>query len=97
MHGSTTTLAAPAASDLIRVQEIPVAASVDEAAHLLRICRTNVYPLIAAGELKSFILGRRRLITGESIARLMRSRQQAEYTPTCDAPRRDDRLDRKRK
>ena len=69
---------------LFQVQQIPVAATVDEAAHLLRTSRSRVYELLEANELRSFLLGRKRLVCGESIAALMREREQHAYAATCE-------------
>ena len=48
--------------------------SVNETARLLSIGRTSIYAMIADGRLKSFKLGRRTLIRGESIRRLVDER-----------------------
>lgn len=69
---------------LVRVQDLPAAATVDETAQLLRTSRSTVYGLFETGELKSFSLGRKRLVSGASIAQLMRDREQESYTPTCE-------------
>ena len=73
-------------SDAVRVQHIPLSNTVQGAASLLNIGTTAIYELLQSGELKSFTLGRRRLITGESIADLIRRNQQTDYAPTCDSP-----------
>lgn len=48
-----------------------IAASVSETARTLGIGRTLVYEMIADGRLETFKLGRRRLVTIESIRRLV--------------------------
>ena len=48
--------------------------SVNETARLLSIGRTSIYAMIADGRLESFKLGRRTLIRGESIRRLVDGR-----------------------
>lgn len=45
--------------------------SVNETARLLCVGRTSIYAMIADGRLESFKLGRRTLIRGESIRRLV--------------------------
>jgi len=45
--------------------------SVKETARLLSMGRTSIYAMIADGRLESFKLGRRTLIKGESIRRLV--------------------------
>jgi excisionase family DNA binding protein len=69
-----------------RVQEIPISNTVKQAAALLQVGITTVYGLLQTGELKGFSLGRKRLITGESIAELLRVRVQAGYERLGDAP-----------
>ena len=71
-------------AEIVRVQEIPAAATIDEAAHLLRTSRNTVYQLLEAGALRSFSLGRKRLVSGNSIAQLMRDCEQETYAPMCD-------------
>lgn len=48
-----------------------LAYSVNETARLLSLGRTSIYALIADGRLETFKLGRRTLIRGESIRRLV--------------------------
>jgi excisionase family DNA binding protein len=71
------------AAPIVRVQEVPAAATVDETAHVLRTSRNTVYSLLDSGELRSFTLGRKRLVVGDSIAALIRKREQPTYMPTC--------------
>jgi excisionase family DNA binding protein len=47
-----------------------IAVSINEARTALGVGRTKVYELIAEGKLKTFRIGRRRLITLESIRTL---------------------------
>ena len=74
---------AASAQGAVHVEAIPAAATVVEAAHLLRSSRSRIYELMEQGELRSFSLGRKRLISGESIAALIRAREHQVYTPTC--------------
>jgi excisionase family DNA binding protein len=48
----------------------PLLVSVQEAARMLGIGRTSIYQLINSGELQTMKLGRRRLITIESLRRV---------------------------
>lgn len=45
--------------------------SVQEAAHMMGICRTNLYSLLSKNELQSVKIGARRLIKVESILALI--------------------------
>jgi excisionase family DNA binding protein len=59
-------------------QEVPIeplAYSIDEAAARLRIGRTKLYAEIAAGELASFHIGDRRLITPEALQQYLARKQ----------------------
>jgi len=51
-----------------------LAYSVNETARLLSMGRTSIYAMIADGRLETFKLGRRTLIRGESIRRLVGGR-----------------------
>jgi excisionase family DNA binding protein len=75
-------------TDLVRVTEIPATATVEEAAQILRCSRAKTYSLLAAGELDSYTIDRRRIITGASIAALIRRRMQSAYAPTCAVAKR---------
>ena len=48
----------------------PLLISVQEAAQTLSVGRTSIYQLIKSGELETMKLGRRRLITIQSLRRL---------------------------
>lgn len=48
----------------------PLLISVQEAARTLSVGRTSIYQLIKSGELETMKLGRRRLITIQSLRRL---------------------------
>jgi excisionase family DNA binding protein len=48
-----------------------LAYSINDTARLLSMGRTSIYAMIADGRLESFKLGRRTLIRGESIRRLV--------------------------
>lgn len=48
----------------------PLLVSVQQAARMLGIGRTSIYQLINSGELQTMKLGRRRLITIESLRRV---------------------------
>ncbi len=48
-----------------------MAVSINEAAKALSLGRTSIYALIADGRLEAFRLGRRRLVTVESIHKLV--------------------------
>lgn len=48
-----------------------LAYSINETARALSMGRTSIYAMIADGRLKAFKLGRRTLITAESIHRLV--------------------------
>jgi excisionase family DNA binding protein len=48
----------------------PLLISVQEAARMLSIGRTSIYQLMNSGELETMKLGRRRLITIESLRRV---------------------------
>ncbi|MXO57941.1 helix-turn-helix domain-containing protein [Altererythrobacter salegens] len=50
-----------------------LAYSINEAARTLSLGRTSIYALIAEGRLETFKLGRRTLVKGESIRRLINS------------------------
>lgn len=52
----------------------PLTVTVNEASRLLGVGRTKVNELMRAGDLESFMIGRRRLITMESIRRLVARR-----------------------
>jgi len=47
--------------DTVKVQPLVLAVSVDDACQALGIKRTKLYELVAAGKLKSFTIGGRRL------------------------------------
>jgi excisionase family DNA binding protein len=47
-----------------------IAVSINDAAKALGLGRTSIYAMIAEGQLESFKLGRRRLVTVDSIRRL---------------------------
>lgn len=49
----------------------PPVLRVEEAAELLRIGRSAAYDLIRTGQLRSFKLGRRRLVPREAIAEII--------------------------
>lgn len=50
------------------VEEIqPLAYSVDEAADMLGVCRTTIFNEIKSGDLRSFKIGRRRLISEDAL------------------------------
>lgn len=51
----------------------PLAVTIRDAGRLLSLGRTSVYELLESGVLSSFRVGRRRLVTYESIARLVAS------------------------
>ncbi len=51
----------------LSVPSVPLVASVDETAHLLGIGRTTLYQLMMSGALKSFKVGKRRLVSRASI------------------------------
>lgn len=55
----------------------PLAHSPDSAAQRLGVSTRSVYNLIATGELKSFKIGKRRLITDPELQRLVERKQQA--------------------
>ena len=75
-------------SPLPRVQEIPVNATVEETAFILRFrSPIKVYDLLESGRLRSVVIDGRRTITGESIAELLRANQQEIYMPTRQSPR----------
>jgi excisionase family DNA binding protein len=48
-----------------------IAVSINDAAKALGLGRTSVYAMIADGRLEAFKLGRRRLVTVESIRQLV--------------------------
>ena len=48
-----------------------LAVSINDAAKALGLGRTSIYAMIADGRLEAFRLGRRRLVTVESIRRLV--------------------------
>jgi excisionase family DNA binding protein len=52
-----------------------LAVSINDAAKALALGRTSIYAMIADGRLEAFKLGRRRLITVESIRRLVASKR----------------------
>lgn len=49
----------------------PVTLSVPDACSVLGIARTKLYELLASGQLDSIQIGRKRLVTTESIRRLV--------------------------
>ncbi|HOT81677.1 MAG TPA: helix-turn-helix domain-containing protein [Candidatus Defluviicoccus seviourii] len=53
----------------------PKALSLSGAGHALGIGRTSIWKLIAGGDLKSFKIGKRRLIAVSEIERFIASRQ----------------------
>ncbi len=72
----------------LRVMEIPPANTIEEAAVILRYrSPTVIYTLLEAGELRSSVVGGKRLITGESIAELLRKGEQQVYAPTRESPK----------
>ncbi|MBX9905510.1 MAG: hypothetical protein K2Y31_14245 [Burkholderiales bacterium] len=71
----------------IRVQEIPAAVTILDAGKLLGLkSPVPVYSLLREGKLRSTIVRSKRLITGESIAELLRSGEQAVYSATRETP-----------
>jgi len=71
-----------------RVQEIPVNATVEETAFILRFrSPIKIYELLEAGRLRSVVIDGRRTITGESIAELLQASQQHTYAPTRESPK----------
>jgi excisionase family DNA binding protein len=52
-----------------------LAISINDAAKALGLGRTSIYVMIADGRLEAFKLGRRRLVTAESIRRLVASKR----------------------
>jgi excisionase family DNA binding protein len=75
----------------MRVQEIPATNTVPEACKILNTGRKGLYELLACGELDSYIRGKKRLITGDSIARHLERHMQAGYAPIMDSPYRPPR------
>ncbi|WP_374305413.1 helix-turn-helix domain-containing protein [Methylocella sp.] len=49
--------------------------SINDAAKALGLGRTSIYAMIADGRLEAFKLGRRRLVTVESVRRLVASKR----------------------
>jgi excisionase family DNA binding protein len=56
----------------------PIAVSVNDAARMLSLGRTSIYALINEGRLDTVKIGRRTLITTESIRRLVDDNDSAE-------------------
>ncbi|MFW6068113.1 MAG: excisionase family DNA-binding protein [Chloroflexota bacterium] len=54
-----------------RGQLLPVSVSVDEAARALGVTRAHLHRKLAAGEIKSFKLGRRRLVPYAELQRIV--------------------------
>lgn len=52
----------------------PVAISINDTAKVLGVCRSSVYGLIKSGGLDAIKIGRRTLLTTESIRRLAQTR-----------------------
>jgi excisionase family DNA binding protein len=52
-----------------------LAVSINEAAKALGLGRTPIYAMIADGRLEAFKLGRRRLVTVDSVRRLVTSKR----------------------
>jgi excisionase family DNA binding protein len=72
---------------LAHVQEIPLLSSIREAAKLLGLeSDETMYKLLRNGELSSVLIGGRRRITGESIAKLLRASLQQEYQASRQSP-----------
>lgn len=72
----------------IRVQEIPAAVTIPDAGKLLGLkSPVPVYSLLREGKLRSTIVRSKRLITGESIAEVLRSGEQETYSATRESPR----------
>lgn len=46
--------------------------AVSEASNMLRLSRSRLYELISAGELKTVLIGRRRLVPGAELQRYIR-------------------------
>lgn len=53
----------------------PLAHSIPEACRILGAGRSTIYELIAAGELRSFRIKSRRLISAEALAQFVRERE----------------------
>lgn len=53
-----------------------LAVSISDAAKALGLGRTSIYTMIANGRLEAFKLGRRRLVTVESIRKLVAAKKQ---------------------
>ena len=49
----------------------PLGRTVEQTSQMLTLGKTRIYELIASGELKSFKVGRRRIVTNESIHKLV--------------------------
>jgi excisionase family DNA binding protein len=62
----------------VRTQEYATVLTPEELALFLRLGRTSVYKLLSAGEVKSFRVGRRRLIRREDAEAYIHQRIEAE-------------------
>jgi excisionase family DNA binding protein len=58
--------------------EGPIAYDVPEVLRRLKVTRPTIYRFLRAGELRSFRLGSRRLVSAEALAEFIRSRESAE-------------------
>ena len=54
---------------------VPLAYNPEDAARLLGFSRALVYELFATGELRSFKVGRRRLVSAEALVEFIRERE----------------------
>lgn len=79
----------------LRVQEIPPANTVEEAAVWLRFkSPTTVYSLLEDGKLKSIVIGGKRLVTGASIIELLHASEQQTYARTRESPKKRNNRER---
>jgi excisionase family DNA binding protein len=56
----------------------PIAYDVPEVLRRLKVTRPTIYRFLRSGELRSFRLGSRRLVSAEALAEFIRSRESAE-------------------
>lgn len=67
----------------VRVLEIPVSTSVKEGAKIIGVSPATLYQLLAANEIESYVINRKRRLVGASLEKLIRRRTQSTYGPTC--------------
>jgi excisionase family DNA binding protein len=58
----------------------PIAYDVPEVLRRLKVTRPTIYRFLRSGELRSFRLGSRRLVSAEALAEFIRSRESAEVS-----------------